>query len=75
MTQELDLLMSLDPLDMTNDDIDEIILHHRRHRVQLEHGVKLKKSDLTSRSKQSLENVLSALKVSPTPQQTIKRRI
>jgi hypothetical protein len=39
----IDTLMSLDPLAMTPDDINEIIAYHRRNRANHEAGVKPKK--------------------------------
>ena len=37
---DLDLLMSKDPLEMTAEDIDEIIAYHRRRRATLAAGGK-----------------------------------
>lgn len=42
---ELDLLMSLDPLQMTDEDIDKIIEYERRQRLEFELGVKSPKKD------------------------------
>lgn len=36
----IDMLMSLDPLNYTEQDIDAIIAYQRRHRHNLEHGDK-----------------------------------
>ena len=43
MTSNIDLLMDLDPLEMTPDDISSIIDYHRRNRANHEAGVKPKK--------------------------------
>lgn len=40
---DLDELMSKDPLDLSAQDIDKIIAYQRKHRAQVESGVKVKK--------------------------------
>lgn len=42
---ELDLLMSLDPLQMSDQDIDKIIAYERQARLEFELGVKAPKKD------------------------------
>ncbi len=42
---ELDLLMSLDPLEMSEQDIDKIIAYERQARLEFELGVKAPKKD------------------------------
>lgn len=42
---ELDLLMSLDPLNMSDQDIDKIIAYERQARLEFELGVKAPKKD------------------------------
>lgn len=42
---ELDLLMSLDPLLMSDQDIDKIIAYEREQRIAFELGVKVPKKD------------------------------
>lgn len=42
---ELDLLMSLDPLEMSEQDIDKIIAYERQTRLEFELGVKAPKKD------------------------------
>lgn len=42
---ELDLLMSLDPLRMSDQDIDKIIAYEREQRLAFELGVKVPKKD------------------------------
>lgn len=42
---ELDLLMSLDPLKMSDQDIDKIIAYERQARLEFELGVKAPKKD------------------------------
>lgn len=45
MANDLDELMSLDPLELTLNDprLDDVIKRYRQHRVNLESGVKVKK--------------------------------
>lgn len=43
MANEIDLLMDLDPLLMTANDITSIIAYHRRNRANSEAGIKPKK--------------------------------
>lgn len=40
---DIDFLMSLDPLELSKQDIDHIILYHRNQRALREKGVKPKK--------------------------------
>lgn len=40
MPNDLDTIMSLDPLDLTTEDIDAIILYHRNRRAKLAEGGK-----------------------------------
>ncbi len=40
---DLSVLMSLDPLELTRQDLDQIIASQRRHRAQREGGVKTRK--------------------------------
>lgn len=43
MANEIDELMSLDPLEMSARNIDDIIAYHRRNRANAEAGIKPKK--------------------------------
>lgn len=71
MTNELDELMSLDPLNYTTEDIDKIIAVHRRNRAQLEAGVKPKRE-----KGPSVKIDLAALGLGETkPKADIKRRV
>lgn len=40
VVSSIDMLMSLDPLDLTEQDLDAIIAYQRRHRHNLEGGAK-----------------------------------
>ena len=44
MPNEIDVLMSLDPLELSAQNIDEIIQYHRKGRALFESGVKPKRS-------------------------------
>ena len=44
MPIEIDVLMSLDPLELSAQNIDEIIQYHRKGRALFESGVKPKRS-------------------------------
>ena len=43
MANEIDELMSMDPLEMAAKDIDAIIAYHRKNRANAEAGIKPKK--------------------------------
>lgn len=43
MANEIDLLMDLDPLEMTTANIEALIAHHRKNRANSEAGIKPKK--------------------------------
>lgn len=68
MSNNIDLLMDLDPLLMTPDDITQIIEYHRRNRANFEAGVKPKKD---TGPKQEINLVQLGLAVKEEP---IKRR-
>lgn len=74
MANEVDELMSLDPLEMTAKDIDQIILYHRNNRANHEAGIKPKKE---AGPKVSLDTVMASLKPKSVvaPAQTVKRRV
>ncbi len=71
MANELDLLMDKDPLELSAQDLDDIIAYQRKARANFEAGVKPKKD---TGPKQDLGAVLAALvpKVEPVK---IKRRV
>ncbi len=71
MANELDLLMDKDPLELSAQDLDDIIAYQRKARANFEAGVKPKKE---TGPKQDLGAVLAALvpKVEPVK---IKRRV
>ena len=66
MSNEIDRIMSLDPLKLSAQNIDEIILYQRKQRLAYESGVKPKKA-----SAQPLDLVSLGLITAPAP---IKRR-
>lgn len=45
MSNNIDLLMSQDPLSLSAQDIDQIIAYQRKARASAESGVKVKKGD------------------------------
>jgi len=65
MANEIDELMSLDPLEMTPENIDSIIAYHRKNRALSESGVKPKK-ETGPKTKVDLE-ALGLIKAKPTP--------
>lgn len=69
MSNNIDDLMSLDPLEMTPDDITSIIAYHRNNRANLELGVKPKKE---TGPKVELDLVALGL---TKPKEPLKRRI
>lgn len=68
---DLDALMSEDPLKLSNQDIDSIIAYQRKIRAQAESGVKPKKE---TGPKVSLDKVMANL-VKPKVVEGIKRRV
>lgn len=71
---EIDVIMNLDPLELSEQDVDKIIKYERAQRLAHELGVKPKKEKGQSIS---LENVLASLLPGnqPKPEPTLKRRI
>lgn len=70
MQNEIDRLMSLDPLDLSAQDIDEIIAYQRKSRQNWEAGIKPKKE---SSGKVSLDKVMETL-IPKAPVVELKRR-
>lgn len=68
---DLDALMSADPLSLSAQDIDQIILYQRRHRANVEGG---KKAVKEAGPKASLQGILDGL-VKAKPVEPMKRRI
>jgi hypothetical protein len=66
MPNEIDTLMSLDPLELSAQDIDAIIAYHRKGRALFESGVKPKRDGVAA---PSLEEI--GLTSKPAP---LKRR-
>jgi hypothetical protein len=66
MPNEIDALMSLDPLELSAQDLDAIIAYQRKQRLAFESGVKPKKSSVSA---PSLAEILPEIKPAP-----LKRR-
>ena len=69
MTNEIDRLMSLDPLELSAQNIDEIILYQRKQRLAYESGAKPRKAEATA----SID--LKALGLIPTGAPVARRTI
>ena len=69
---DLDELMSKDPLELSSQDIDEIIAYQRKMRAQREGGVKPKKGS-SDAPKAKLD--LAALGLIKKPEPMIRRKI
>lgn len=48
MTNEIDRLMSLDPLELSAQDIDSIIAYHRKNRLAVEAGLRPKRGQASA---------------------------
>lgn len=74
MSNEIDDLMSLDPLEMSARDIDSIIAYHRKNRANAEAGIKPKKE---TGPKVSLDGVMGSLLApkAKAPVVMLKRRV
>ena len=63
---DLDLLMSIDPLDLSKQDLSRIIAYQRKQRQQREAGVKVKKP--VAKPAVSIEQLLQSMpKPAPAP--------
>lgn len=73
-TTDIDLLMSLDPLQLTKDDLSQIIRYHRNLRAEREAG-KSRAARASNAPKVKLD--LSKLGLTPSPGggSVIKRRV
>lgn len=69
MPNEIDTLMSLDPLELSAQDIDSIILYHRKARLAFNSGVKPKRGGGAD-----IPINLEKLGMIAKPVETIKRR-
>lgn len=69
---DIDLLMSLDPLNYSDSDIDVIIAYHRNHRAAREAGAKGSRAKKDTGPKQTID--LASLGLKPAAP-TVKRRI
>lgn len=70
-TNDIDLLMSLDPLEYSKQDIDIIIAYHRNQRAMRESGVKRGKAKKDTGPKTSID--LEKLGLKPTAPKLIRR--
>jgi hypothetical protein len=73
MDNEIDLLMDIDPTEMTSEHIDDIIAYMRKQRGFLEKGVKPKKAEGPKKAIDLAALGLSMKKVEPPPS-PMKRR-
>lgn len=71
MANDLDELMSKDPLTLTKDDLDNIIAYERKYRAQLAAGIKPKKEKGPTID---ISSVLSNLTKKPAAS-VVKRRV
>lgn len=69
MANEIDILMDLDPTNLSSQDLDSIIAYHRKTRSNFEAGVKPKKGG----EKMSLDNLVQSMVKVPVAE-PIKRR-
>lgn len=73
--QDLNVLMSLDPLELTRQDRDAIIAYQRQNRAQREAGVRTRKPKEEG-PKLNIKDLLSQTpKPAAKPGSTIKRRL
>ena len=67
----VDVLMSLDPLDLTADHIDGIIAYHRKNRANAAAGIKPKREQ---GPKIDISSIMAGLTPAPKAAATIRRR-
>ena len=72
---DLNVLMSLDPLELTRQDRDQIIAYQRKQRAQREAGVKVKKPKAESPQVDIKSLMSTIVKPAPKAGSTIRRRI
>jgi len=73
---DLNVLMSLDPLELTRQDRDAIIAYQRKQRGQREAGVKTKKPKAEGTPTIDIKALLGTVpKATPKPGSTIRRRL
>ena len=72
---DLNVLMSLDPLELTRQDRDQIIAYQRKQRAQREAGVKVKKPKAESPPIDFKALMSTVVKPAPKAGATIRRRI
>lgn len=74
-SNEIDLLMDRDPLELSKQDIDQIIAYQRKARANFEAGIKpTKPKPDKPEVKAKLAGILAKLKPEKAPEQVIKRR-
>jgi len=62
MANEIDLLMTLNPLDLTVEDIDKLVQYQRRMRMRSEAGIKPEKQSLEAVKGSALLDKLKLIK-------------
>lgn len=72
---DLNVLMSLDPLELTRQDRDQIIAYQRKSRAQREAGVKTRKPKAESPQIDIKALMGTVVKPAPKPGTSIRRRI
>lgn len=73
---DLNVLMNIDPLDLTRQERDEIIAYQRKTRAQREAGVKVKKVKDTSAPTIDIKALLGTIpRATPAAGSTIRRRL
>lgn len=75
LPQDLNTILSLDPMDLTRQDRDVIVAYQRKHRAQLASGVKTKKAKESGPTINIKELMGSIPKPAATPGSTIRRRL
>ncbi len=71
---DLNVLMSLDPLDLTQQDLDQIIAYQRKQRANREVGVKTRKSKGDGPTLDIKSLLGQMAKPAPAASSTIRRR-
>lgn len=62
MSNEIDILMTLDPLDLTKDDVDKIVAYQRKLLTQYNAGIKPEKQAVSSIKGSALLDKLKMVK-------------
>lgn len=73
MANEIDELMSADPLKLSDQDLDAIIAYHRQYRANLAGGAKRAKKDEGPKLKLDLSKLIGLTPAAP--KEPMKRRV